>query len=223
MFKQLIAFSFLPVLLFGQVPIKTPIQSPGARPAIPAPQIVERIDESTIELDPDARRIGALPAYRCVPRPRSIRLGRADNFSPAGPEPLFLSPSARANWGSRLVPFDFAAPDRIFAVSMNLGQCKLCGEGDMKVSLKVKRLHGMASNDKAYLHFSNGVPNSSGLSPAVSVVDIWKNDPPTLTEKTLTLTVPLSQVNAYIFQNNAAFLDIVVQDDTSVDFVTITW
>jgi hypothetical protein len=215
--KQLIAAAFLPVLMLGQAPQKFD----GA--AVPAPQILERIEESTLEADPEARKLGAIPGYRCIPRPRVIRLGQPDNFSPAGNEPLFLSPTAKAVWGSKLVPFDFAAPNRVFVVSMNLGQCKLCGDKDMKVALRVKRLPGGAQNDKAYLHFSNGVPNASGLSPALSVVDIWKSEPPTVTQKTVTLSVPLNNVNAYIFQNPAAFLEIAVQDDTSVDFVTVSW
>jgi hypothetical protein len=48
-------------------------------------------------------------------------------------------------------------------------------------------------------------------------------DPSTLLVKTITLQVPLAQANQYIFQNNMAFMDVVVQDDTAIDYVKISW
>jgi hypothetical protein len=190
--------------------------------AIPAPVIAESIQDAVLS-DDASNRIGAVPVRPCSDRPRTILLGRPDDFAPSGSEPLFVSPTAKAVWGSRLVPFDYSGADRIFAVSINLGQCKLCGQRVINVEMKIRRNAGMAANDKAYLYLSNGTPNSSGLGPAVAVKDIWMGDPSTLLVKTITLQVPLAQANQYIFQNNMAFLDVVVQDDTAIDYVKVSW
>jgi hypothetical protein len=192
---------------------------------LPPGSVRERIPGAILD-DPTMRQLGALPAGNCAASTgsRIIRLGLADNFAPGPAEPLFISPTANAVWGTRLAPFDANPQDRVFAASINLGQCKLCsGERSLNVELKVRRRAGAAASDKAFLHFSNGTANPSGLSPAAAVKEIWQGDPPSTTTKTITLQVPLAQANQYIFLSPMAYLDVAVQHNTSVDYVQFRW
>lgn len=203
---------------------RRPAGAPATAPAIPEPLVQDRIPASIVD-DPATRGMGALPAGNCQGGgPRTIMLGRPDEFAPSGIEPLFLSPTARAVWGTRLVPFDYdGGGDRVFASSINLGQCKICGRRMISVQMKVRRRAGSAVEDKAFVHFSNGAPNAAGLSPAAAVSDIWRSEPDSRTVKLLTLQVPVAQANQYIFQSDTAFLDILVQEHTAVDYLTVSW
>jgi len=192
---------------------------------LPPGSVRDRIPGAILD-DPTLRQLGALPAGNCgaAQRPRVIQLGLADNFAPGPSEPLFVSPTANAVWGTRLAPFDAIPKDRVFAASINLGQCKLCGsERFLTVELKVRRRAGASLSDKAYLHFSNGTSSASALSPAAAVKEIWQGDLPSTTTKTITLQVPLAQANQYIFLSPMAYLDVAVQYNTSVDYVQFRW
>jgi hypothetical protein len=222
---SLLALSILPIAFSGHLLGQAGPNLGGATPTVPAPQILERIEESILEIEPDARKVGALPSRPCSAKLNTIRFGLPDNFSPVGVEPLFLSPTARAVWGQRLLPFDFASSNRVFVVSMNLGQTKFCGTAAMKLKaiVKVKGSGAPIENAEVITHLSNGDSNSSGLGPVLSSIPIRPETGPAATGQSVELSVPLSKLNEYIFQHKAAFLEIVVKGGLAVDFVTVTW
>lgn len=160
----------------------------------------------------------------CPPVPTQIR-GVRDNFAPAnGNEPNFQSPQVKqALAGKPQQGFDAGGAqglipqNQVFGTSFALGCCKVAKP--ILVTMNVRRNNtGQGGNDRAYLHL--GTP--AGIGNAVLVEDLWKNPPyKTQTARTVVFTVQPNQVNPHIFNNAQPFIDILMQDDSAVDFVML--
>jgi hypothetical protein len=159
----------------------------------------------------------------CVGLGKPVVLGKPDHFALQGAELQFLSPTAKAVWGHKLTGFDVWTSERVFAVSMSLGRCKLVGDRMLRVEMRIRRARNSSLQTKAYLYLSNGTPNASGLSLAVPASEVWKHELPSAFEKVLRMQIPLEVVNQFIIAHSQAFLEVVVRGDAAVDFVKVHW
>ncbi len=151
--------------------------------------------------------------------PQNMVHGRPDNFAPNGPEmPAMVSPALKALIAAKKAPtkgFDDPAQDRWLAGSFQISGCRVCRE--VVITLNIRRPKGgLADNDAILI----------GLAPFTApnlLVNMqpWLNT--TVLTKTVTLTIPMAQMNQLIMNQppGPVWLDYLIQDDTEVDSITV--
>jgi hypothetical protein len=162
------------------------------------------------------------PQPQCAPMPTQMR-GARDDFNPAnGNEPNFQSPQVKQVLaGKPQRGFDAPAgqipQDQNFGTSFVLGCCKITKP--VTVTMVIRRASaGLAGNDKAHVFL--GTP--TGIGAAVFSEDLWLKAPyNTQTTRTVVFTLQPAQVNAHIFNNSQPFIDVLMQDDSIVDYVML--
>jgi len=141
----------------------------------------------------------------------------ADNFaSPLDPLPM-MSPSLTTFSAGqlRLQCDSHGGIDRWFFASMRIPFSKTCGA---VLVVRVKRQHlTEASNDSFGLGDAKGDFSDINLHMTSQV---W-GESPSLNSMTFAVAIPASLINTIINNNNPAFLDFYMQDDTNVDHVSL--
>lgn len=141
--------------------------------------------------------------------------GLQDNFT-GGPEPTTLSPALAAFLAPLANPatYDYQKPNNHFGDSFQICGCRTCG-GTLEI--RVQRTNPPNGSD------NDGI--TVGVAPfnakIISAV-IWAaGDPPV---KTLTFNLDPGTLNDILCaqKTNSPWLDVYVQDDTTVDFIKLT-
>jgi hypothetical protein len=163
-----------------------------------------------------------------------------DNFSPPG-NPLTLSPALAAYAsGKPAKGYDDKSIDTWFFDSFKLRSCRIC-YATLEVSVKHELEQPIDNNggghqetgkSLALTSFYNdnitigGAPFSPSVLRVMSM-DIWpplNPIPPLTNPKPMTFALPTTALNNYLMYGSVppGFLDIVVQDDTDVDYITLS-
>lgn len=154
-------------------------------------------------------------ARRCCLR-FAFRSGKRDNFSAAGPaEPANPVPGS----GSQSF-FDQKDPNLTFTHRIALGSGNCLASARLRI--RVKALGGQSDNDFLSLEVPGGQVRNLGLT-ALNGSPWLSSEPP----KTLSLdldALPLSGSPSSLLAslNSVRTLDVIVSDDTAVDFATLT-
>jgi hypothetical protein len=155
-----------------------------------------------------------------------ITAGVPDNFAPGNPEVASPSPSLQhVLTGVTFATFDSTVPNQGFATTLQLPRCG-CIVG-AKLEFRAKALNDNPTNDVLTLGFSGltnfprwnssftalaGHPWTSGTAPTTFTLDLAAL--PTVSGSTISLLSAL-QTNRY--------LDVYVEDDTSIDYIKLTY
>lgn len=182
-------------------------------------------EQHAIGEEPDDQRIGVPPTPGCK---RRLRIsGRPDNFNPNNPEPRFQSPALQSFMqGKAQKGFDALSWDSLFGVSFPLGVCKLCGPERFPVFVDMmvrrKNTGGMTANDTIYIYLTNGNTPAGQMGTAVQTIQPWQGPFATQTQRNVQFQIPTGLVNQHIWSSpGPAFLDVVMQDDTGIDYVRL--
>ena len=190
--------------------------SPAQEPAVEQEAKEIRIPElAPRELSPEVLRIA-------IPRPCGS--ARPDVQMHGNPGGLALSPSLASFLSSHNITpkgYDNPAINKVFADSFKLRSCRVC-----YATLEVRFKHGPGVFVPRQGNFSNDtitVGVNGFATRFVSGAQIWSATMPN--PKTITYAlVPTATLNNYIFNAPAPapFVDIVVQDDTEVDYCKLS-
>ncbi len=169
--------------------------------------------------------VAVLPIWgaKCVGPEHIVADGAVDGFH-HGPRPahpskaLLASPAARYPYAPR--GFDQDGEDHIFLTSLGLPARKICSAS---LELRIRRSIAQGSfefNDALMVGFAPMAP--LGPHRQVLVVSPWMGESPDIPEKTLRLWLPAVELNRFILTTSAPhFLDIILHDDTAVDYVKL--
>jgi hypothetical protein len=190
--------------------------SPAQQPAVEQEAKEIRIPElAPRDLNPDVLRIA-------IPRPCSG--ARPDIQMHGNPGGLALSPSLASFLSSHNISpkgYDNPAINKVFADSFKLRSCRVC-----YATLEVRFKHGPGAFTPGGANFSNDnitVGVTGFTTRFVSGSPIWTATLPIAKTVTYAL-VPTATLNNYIFNAPppAPFVDIVVQDDSEIDYCKLS-
>lgn len=168
------------------------------------------------------------PEFPGMPAPctqtRTLLIGDVDMFAAGGPMATpWMSPAMTTMFsGKPRRTFDdsngTSVPrDKWFGASIPLGSCKIC---KATLEIRIKRNPGPAEpatgqngNDTIYV----GTAPFSGAN-TLAAVKPWVGEAATV--KTVTIPLTAAQLNSLVF--GTGVLDVLIQDDTSVDYVKLT-
>jgi hypothetical protein len=191
------------------------------------------------EIDPEAFR-GKVPKQCKGIRPHVQTHDANDNFNPPG-NPVTLSPALAAYASGKLAKgYDDKRIDRWFFDSFKIRSCRVC-YATLEVRVK-HELEKQIGDDTGIGHGSdktaaltsfyndNIIVGGAPFSPPplkVLSMDIWpplNPNPPLTNPKVMTFALPVNALNNYLMSGSVppTSLDIVVQDDTDVDYVTLS-
>jgi hypothetical protein len=157
---------------------------------------------------------GGRPQVRCGGRPVIYTVGNTDNF--AGVDPATLSPALNTFFvGKPRRNFDDGGPDKGFGQSFQLNACKICA-ATLELRIKDEQRNGLSSNDAVTVGVAPFTVRFGSLGP------IWNSTDPLA--KTILVPLSAAALNSYIMTNVTGqwWLDVYLQDDTSVDYAKLT-
>lgn len=187
--------------------------------ARPAAAPVETLDRPLTGME-------LLQQYRCHRAETKVVLvrGKEDNFSPEGIEPLFFRPgrdNARVESMMKGGSYDQSQPDRSFTDSFRVPA--RMAKGLLVISLKPTGPNG---NDPVYIGDLEGKNPGQSYNSAVSrLAQEWTIEGTLYSAELARLPLggqrqgPGTVHDLYGRRNQPAWLDVYLQDDTSVDFI----
>ena len=132
---------------------------------------------------------------------------------------LLAAPAARYPAG-RVRRMGQAGEDLIFLASLPLPARKLCS-ADLEIHVR-RRTDGPTLDFNDFLLIGFAPFGVSGTRKTLFDGAIWAGDPPRISEKTARIPLPASELNTFVLLTPAPhFLDLVLHDDTAVDFVRL--
>lgn len=162
---------------------------------------------------------------RCQGPEQVIVQGEKDNFQggkkAATPSAeLLRSPVGSSTYG-KYRGYDEPGEDKLFATSIPIPKRNVCS---VRVEVRLRRkLSGGLSfefNDFIQLGFAPLAP--VGVRRSLLRGGVWIGEAPSVQVKSLQLTLPAPDVNRYLEQTKGPYLlDVLVHDDTEVDYVTL--
>jgi hypothetical protein len=166
----------------------------------------------------------------CRGTPQIIIAGIEDHFH-GPPKPVTPSSRLTAEEGakgyarlygsSRFRRFDEDGENRLFITSLLLPPRKICSaQFEMRVRRMSDGKFGHDYNDFLLLGFA---PFSfTGARRSLFRAGLWSGDPYDLLEKTVRIPLPAVEINRFVLLTEAPhFFDIMVHNDTSVDYVKL--
>ena len=151
--------------------------------------------------------------------PRTMLLGRPDNFANNGAEMAAVSPALQA-WvtSNHLVTkgFDDPREDRAIVGSWALPGCRVCKDVVITLNIRRKKDPGLTGNDGITI----GAAPFTGANRLASLQPWMGNS---LVAKTVTIVIPMLQFNQFLANQppGQVWLDFYIQDDTEVDSVQL--
>ena len=143
--------------------------------------------------------------------------GLQDNFG--GPsEPTTPSPALQAYLATHNgVGYDTAQPNHHVGESFLVCPCEACGA---KLEIRVRHTNPLDvwNND----NYTVGIaPFASSQNQVIATGQIW-NGPGDTAPKTITVALSGQALSKLLCGSKSQFLDVVVQDDTTVDWMRLT-
>ncbi len=132
---------------------------------------------------------------------------------------LLAAPSARYPAG-RVRRMGQAGEDLIFLASLPLPARKLCS-ADLEIHVR-RQTNGPTFEFNDFLLIGFAPFGVSGTRKTLFQGAIWAGDAPRVSEKTARIPLPASELNTFVLLTPAPhFLDLILHDDTAVDFVRL--
>lgn len=183
---------------------------------IPTEQQERQIIELPAEkISTDAARV-AVPRECARLRPEVQTHDTADKFAPPG-NPVQLSPALTNFLASRnLTPKGYDDPriDMVFADSFRLRSCRIC-YATLEVGLR-REPYGW-TNDT----ITAGVAPFNAPGLLFLYGQLW--NPPGASPKTSTFALSTAVMNQHVMTGNVpSFFDLITQDDTTLDYATLS-
>ena len=162
----------------------------------------------------------------CKGAPHFIVGGVEDNFhAPVKP----VTPSARllATRVAHSYPaghsrrFDEDGEDLLFLTSLLLPARKICS-AEFEIRVRRKAQGGLSWEFNDFLLVGFAPFGSTGDHRSLFRAPIWLGDPPELAAKTARIPLPAVEFNRFVLLTPAPhYFDIMLHDDTSVDYVKL--
>jgi hypothetical protein len=166
-------------------------------------------------------------AFACEGRPYVVTAGVEDNFH-GPPRPVSPSPQLLATRVATIYPagrfrrFDEDGEDLLFVTSLRLPPRKVCS-AQFEIRIRRRAAGGQSFEFNDYLQIGFAPFGQSGNRKSLFRAGIWMGDFPYVIAKTVRLPLPAVEINRFVLLTPAPhFLDILLHDDTAVDYVKLT-
>lgn len=152
--------------------------------------------------------------------PRTMLLGRPDNFANNGAEMAAVSPALQAYVTSNRAltkGFDDPTDNRWVVGSWAIPGCRVCRDVVITLNIRRKNDQGLTGNDGIAI----GAAPFAGPN-LLANLQPWLGN--TLLTKAVTITIPMLQFNQFLINQppGPVWLDFLLQDDTEVDSVQLS-
>ena len=152
--------------------------------------------------------------------PRTMLLGRPDNFANNGAEMAAVSPALQAYVTSKRAltkGFDDPTDNRWVVGSWAIPGCRVCRDVVITLNIRRKNDQGLTGNDGIAI----GAAPFAGPN-LLANLQPWLGN--TLLTKAVTITIPMLQFNQFLINQppGPVWLDFLLQDDTEVDSVQLS-
>ena len=152
--------------------------------------------------------------------PRTMLLGRPDNFANNGAEMAAVSPALQAYVTSKRAltkGFDDPTDNRWVVGAWAIPGCRVCRDVVITLNIRRKNDQGLTGNDGIVI----GAVPFAGPN-LLANLQPWLGN--TLLTKAVTITIPMAQFNQFLINQppGQVWLDFLLQDDTEVDSVQLS-
>ncbi len=165
-------------------------------------------------------------AGACKGAPHVIVGGMEDNFhtpiKPVAPSGRLLATRmAKSYPAGRLRRFDEDGEDLLFMTSLLLPARKICN-AEFEIRVRRKAQGGLSWEFNDFLLIGFAPFGSTGDHRSLFRAAIWAGDPPELAAKTARIPLPAAELNRFVLLTPGPhYFDIMLHDDTSVDYVKL--
>ena len=109
----------------------------------------------------------------------------------------------------------------LFVTSLLLPPRKICS-AQFEIRVRRKSHGGLSYEFNDFLQIGFAPFGESGEYRSLFRAPIWAGDPPDLIVKTARIPLPAAELNRFVLLTSAPhYLDIILHDDTSVDYVKL--
>jgi hypothetical protein len=165
-------------------------------------------------------------ACACSGPAHVISAGGEGDFS-GPPKPTTPSRRLLATHTAKFYPagrfrrFDEDGEDLLFLTSLLLPARKICS-AEFEIRIRRRSNGGLSYEFNDYLLIGFAPFGVSGDRKSLFRAGIWMGDPPGLLAKTARIPLPAVELNRFVLLTESPhFLDIMLHDDTTVDYVKL--
>ena len=165
-------------------------------------------------------------AYACNGPTHVISAGGKGDFS-GPPKPATPSRRLLATYVAKTYPkgrfrrFDEDGEDLLFLTSLLLPARKICS-AEFEIRVRRRSNGGLSYEFNDFLLIGFAPFGVSGDRRSLFRAGIWMGDPPGLLAKTARIPLPAVELNRFVLLTESPhFLDIMLHDDTTVDYVKL--